>query len=58
MEVLDVQGRQVGTVASGMFGAGTHTIDWSGARTMSSGVYFIRARFGYQVQTTRFAVIR
>jgi N-acetylneuraminic acid mutarotase len=58
MDVLDVQGRQIGVVASGFYGAGTHAISWNAAGSLSSGVYFVRARFGWDVQTTRFAVIR
>lgn len=58
MDVLDVQGRRLGTIADGPFAAGTHTVDWSAARSAPAGVYFVRARFGNDVQFVRFAVIR
>jgi len=58
MDVLDVQGRHLGTLADGPFAAGTHTVEWSAGRQAPAGVYFVRARFGNDVQFARFAVIR
>ncbi|HKK72159.1 MAG TPA: C25 family cysteine peptidase [Candidatus Krumholzibacteria bacterium] len=44
LEVFDVQGRRVRTLAQGGFAAGRHSVDWSGldtqGRTVASGVYY------------------
>jgi len=49
VDVLDVAGRVVGTLASGSFGAGVHSLRWSdgspGVRAARAGVYFVRARW-------------
>lgn len=49
VDVLDVAGRVVGTLASGRFGAGVHAVRWSdggaGVRTARAGVYFVRAKW-------------
>lgn len=41
VEVYDVIGRLVTTLASGRFEAGTHTVNWDAGRS-SSGVYLYR----------------
>jgi N-acetylneuraminic acid mutarotase len=58
MDVLDVQGRHLGEIASGTFQAGSHTVEWNGARQAPAGIYFVRARIGEDTQIMRFAVIR
>jgi FtsP/CotA-like multicopper oxidase with cupredoxin domain len=46
VEVYDVTGRRVASVARGTFDAGTHEVRWDGrddrGRRMNAGVYFIR----------------
>jgi hypothetical protein len=46
MDVLDVQGRLVATLADGEFGAGRHERAWDGATTRgrAAGLYFVRLR--------------
>jgi len=58
MDVIDIQGRRLAEIASGTYAAGTHTVEWGGVRQASTGVYFVRARFGNDTQFMRFAVIR
>lgn len=58
MDVIDVQGRRLGRIADGTFAAGDHRVEWSGGRAAPSGVYFVRARFGNDVQLMRFAIVR
>lgn len=49
VDVLDVAGRVVGSLASGAFGPGVHTVRWSDGgsaiRSASAGVYFVHARW-------------
>jgi hypothetical protein len=46
LEVFDVRGRLVKTLAQGSYGAGSHSMTWdgcdNGGRAAASGVYFIR----------------
>ncbi len=52
LTVHDVLGREVARLAEGRFPAGKHVGEWnaaSGARSVSTGVYFIRLRAGDQV---------
>ncbi|MBK8233742.1 MAG: T9SS type A sorting domain-containing protein [Candidatus Eisenbacteria bacterium] len=46
VELFDVAGRRVRTLASGAFPAGSHEINWergaSGGQPIRSGVYFVR----------------
>jgi uncharacterized repeat protein (TIGR01451 family) len=46
LEVLDLQGRRVATLADGAFDAGEHAVAWRGTsddgRAVSAGVYFVR----------------
>jgi hypothetical protein len=58
MDVIDVQGRRLGEIATGMFEAGSHSVEWSGGREAPAGVYFVRARFGNDTQFMKFAVVR
>jgi len=48
VDVFDTQGRRVAVLASGMLGAGRHSLSWDGsaARGVSAapGLYFLRAR--------------
>jgi hypothetical protein len=59
VEVMDIQGRVVTTLADGTFSAGRHDITWSVARAgMAPGLFFVRARVGSEVFVRRFTVIR
>ena len=46
LQVFDVDGRLVDTIASGTFQPGTHVCEWKGAtgegRQAAAGVYFVR----------------
>jgi hypothetical protein len=48
VDVYDIGGRRVTTLATGVFGAGRHALEWSGADASGSpardGVYFVRVR--------------
>jgi flagellar hook assembly protein FlgD len=62
VSVFDVSGRLVRTVARGVYGAGYQTAVWDGrdgaGRTVSTGIYFIRAESAGQVKTLKLAVVR
>jgi hypothetical protein len=45
LEVLDVQGRAVATLANGLCKAGRHAVNVSTARIPAPGVYFVRYRY-------------
>jgi flagellar hook assembly protein FlgD len=62
VELFDVQGRRVTTLADGGFGAGAHVLAWdgrdaAGARA-SRGLYFVRLTTPTGVRTTRFLLDR
>jgi hypothetical protein len=46
LDVFDVQGRRLATLADQVFTAGEHTIDWNGqdsrGQSLPSGIYFLR----------------
>jgi hypothetical protein len=44
-------------VSTVLAAAGTHRIAWD-ARTLESGLYFVRARRGGEERVTRFLVVR
>jgi flagellar hook assembly protein FlgD len=50
VDVYDVSGRRIRSLARGRFPAGTHTISWDGrgedGRPVPAGVYFLRGRAG------------
>jgi hypothetical protein len=62
LEVLDVTGRRVATVADGSFPAGEHVVRWSGldraARRMSPGVYFAVLEWGGERRAIRVVLAR
>ncbi|HKQ59486.1 MAG TPA: FlgD immunoglobulin-like domain containing protein [Candidatus Eisenbacteria bacterium] len=62
VEVFDLDGRRVRTVADGMRPAGQGQVRWdlrdASARPVSAGIYMVRARMGGQVWTRRVAVVR
>jgi uncharacterized protein (DUF362 family) len=62
LEIVDVQGRRVRTMAAGRFGAGRHTIVWDGrderGRLVPSGVFFSRLDAAGRTQERRVTLIR
>jgi hypothetical protein len=62
VEVLDIAGRHVQTVASGDRGAGRGELSWdlrgSDGRQVGAGVYFVKAKIGATEWTKRLTVVR
>jgi uncharacterized repeat protein (TIGR02543 family) len=59
IDVLDIQGRQVGEIADGVRSAGRHDAEWAGPATPGapkSGVYFVRLKTEDGVLTRRFVL--
>ncbi|MCB2213084.1 T9SS type A sorting domain-containing protein [bacterium] len=54
--VYDVQGREVETLAQGSFGAGAHRFSFD-ARGLASGIYFLRAQSGSEMQTRKLMLL-
>ena len=57
VEVFDVAGRQVATLANGVWQAGTHQLRWD-ASAYRSGVYFYRLTAGKEVQTRQMMLLK
>jgi photosystem II stability/assembly factor-like uncharacterized protein len=61
VDVYDLGGRRVTTLASGVFGAGRHALTWSGDDAKGSaahdGVYFVRVRAAGQDVIRRVALV-
>jgi len=62
IEVVDVGGRRVRTLARGALAAGAHRLEWDGrdaaGRPVAAGVYFVRAEAGDARATRRFVRVR
>ena len=62
LDVIDVTGRHVTTLAAGRWGAGTHPLRWAGTddagRPSRAGIYFARFTAGGLTTTRRFALAR
>jgi subtilisin family serine protease len=62
VEVLDVSGRRVTTLATGLFAAGPHVLDWDGrdaqGRPAAAGIYFCRLRADDTTLTRRMVLKR
>jgi hypothetical protein len=62
MDVCDVAGRHIRSIASGVLGAGAHAVTWDGAddfgRAVGAGVYFVRLKAGERSETSRVVVVR
>jgi len=57
IEVYNVLGRQVATLADDRFPAGRHVVQWN-ARGAASGAYFYRMQAGTQVQTRSMMLLK
>lgn len=62
LELYNVTGQRVRTLASGTRAAGTYTLGWDGrgdgGRALSNGVYFARFRAGSFTRTLRVSLLR
>ncbi len=62
LEVFDLRGARVRTLASGRFEAGARRVAWSGdaddARQLPSGLYFVRLRAGASQEVRRIVIAR
>lgn len=62
LEVYDVQGHRVATLAKGRFEAGAHSLEWRGTdgdgRRVASGLYFVRLDAGDGASTRRVTWMR
>jgi hypothetical protein len=63
LEVFDLSGRRIGTLAGGAYGAGAYRVAWDGrdesGASVNSGLYFVRmSGDGIGRQTARLAVVR
>jgi subtilisin-like proprotein convertase family protein len=62
LDVFDVGGRRVATLASGRFEAGTHRVVWEGrdhrGRAVSSGIYFYRLEVNDRTLTRRMTILK
>jgi subtilisin family serine protease len=62
IDVFDLRGARIATLAEGRFTAGRHRIEWDGAdragRALSPGVYFARALAGSQEARARIVLVR
>ena len=56
LEVFDLLGRRVATLARGSYPAGTHEFRW--IRRATAGMYFARLRTLGETRTLRFVVAR
>ena len=62
VSVYDVTGRLVRTIADDLYDAGMQSVTWDGrdarGKQVSSGVYFIRANAGAEVNTKKVMIVR
>jgi len=62
LEIYDVTGRRVVSLAEGVHGAGFHKVTWTGSDAngarVSPGVYFYRLVTGYSVLTRKLLVVQ
>lgn len=62
LEIFDIRGRKVRSLARGVFSAGVHGVAWlgrdDGGRDLASGTYFARIRHGSDVATRKVTLVR
>ncbi len=57
IEIFDITGKNVATLADGQFSAGLHVVSFN-AQTLASGVYVARMSTAERVQTTKLMLIK
>jgi 3',5'-cyclic AMP phosphodiesterase CpdA len=58
IEAYDVSGRLAATLASAVYPAGYHAVEWHNDGTAGAGLYFVRLRSGPETVTRKIIVIR
>jgi len=62
LDVYDVEGRRVSTLADGIYEAGSHRLDWQGqdakGRDLPSGTYMVRMVTANTVKTSKMTLVR
>jgi hypothetical protein len=62
VQVMDITGRRVRHLASGVFAMGTHDLTWDGhdddGRALRSGAYFVAGRIGAERLSQRLMIVR
>ena len=62
LDVFDVRGAHVTTLAAGVFSAGAHRVEWngvdSGGRPAASGVYYLRLRAGQRTLERKMLLLK
>jgi hypothetical protein len=62
LEIFDIQGRKVATLANRVYPQGRHAVNWNGrddaGKAASSGVYLYRIHAGKFVQTRKMILVR
>jgi len=57
LEIFNIMGQKVATVADRRFEAGNHTIEWNGSQ-VASGVYLYRLRAGDYVESRKMILLK
>jgi streptogramin lyase len=57
VEVFNISGQRVATLADGIFSAGRHSLVWN-AGDNSAGIYFCRVRAGANMRTVKMALVK
>lgn len=57
LKVFDISGREVATLASGLYQAGRHQVDWD-AKEFASGVYMYRMQAGDYIATQQMTLVK
>jgi flagellar hook assembly protein FlgD len=62
LDIYNISGQKVRTLADGIFGAGTQTIIWDGRNTdgeaVASGIYLYRLRAGNAIETRKMVMLK
>jgi len=62
IDVIDLAGRRVARLQSGVLPSGLHNFQWDGrdasGRAVARGVYFLRSQSGGHVSSTKFTLVR
>lgn len=57
LEVFNIQGQKIGTIASGPYGAGDHVVTWDGS-ALASGMYLYRLEAGSFTATKKMLLLK